>query len=164
MKEEPKAGTPMEWKALEKPATEKQERVIEKVKASGFDLSKLAQFGREAGYPIQTAHLHAAKAVQKLANHPKMIEALKKKKITINRLAGKLDELLDATHPKFTDRPDNIVQHKATETCIRILDANPPKRFEGEFHSTHTEVIITHDTAMRHEKAKVINAEIVKGD
>lgn len=162
--EEPKAGTPLEWKALENPPTERQSKVIEKVKASGFDLSKLAQFGREAGYSPQTAHMQAGRALQKLANHPKMVEALKKQKITLNRLAKKANVLLDAKHPKFTDKADNIVQHKTMETCIRLLDANPPKRFEGEFHSTHTEVVITHDTAMRHEKAKVIDAEIVKGD
>lgn len=163
MTDKPKAGTPLEWTALEHPPTEKQSKVIEKVKASGFDLTKLAQFGREAGYPPLTAHMQATKAIKKLANHPQMVKALKKQKITITRLAKKADQLLEASHPKFTEHPDNIVQHKAMETCIRLLDLNPPRRFEGEIHTTH-EVIITHDTVERFEKAKIIEGEIVKGD
>lgn len=92
------------------------------------------------------------KVLNTLVRNKKMQKKLDKHGVTMDRLAGKLDQLLDAPHPlakrefnPFTKEfmpapPDNFIQYKAAELGIKIHDAMPPSRISED--KTETKQII----------------------
>jgi hypothetical protein len=126
------------------------------------------------------------KILNTLVRNKKMQKKLDKKGVTMDRLAGKLNELLDAPHPlakrefnPFTKElmpppPDNFIQFKAAELGMKIHDVFAPTRISED--KTETKQIIfsaevvqrlerfDEQTKLLEEKKKAIDVTSVSAD
>mgnify|MGYP001371797068 CR=1 FL=1 len=126
------------------------------------------------------------KILNTLVRNKKMQRKLDKKGVTMDRLAGKLNELLDAPHPlakrefnPFTKElmpapPDNFIQFKAAELGMKIHDVFAPTRISED--KTETKQIIfsaevvqrlerfDEQTKLLEEKKKAIDVTSVSAD
>lgn len=94
----------------------------------------------------------AARRIEgKLAGNPGMIQAIEQSRVTRERLAGKLSDLLDAQNISFgaegkvIARPDNTTQLKALEMSIKIFDGFPAKQVSVTSFNYETSVQILAD-------------------
>ncbi len=97
-----------------------------------------------------------------MGNNPRMRKALKKANITMEKLASKLGELLDAQHPAYEGKPDNPTQMKALELGVRLYDAAPNPKLEIAQRTENITVHITADLVKAVQAAtgiKVIDVE-----
>ena len=144
---------PVEWEALEKVPTALEAATIKGFIQSGYDLSKLRECAIQAGSaPVNAARV-GANAIRKVANNPKMQKALRKQGISFDRLARKLDELLDCKHPQYPDQPDNLSQLKAFDMAVKIKDGYPSQKIELDKTETH-QIVISMEVVQAVEKAK----------
>ena len=81
----------------------------------------------------------------------------------MDRVAGIVDRLLDCKHPFAPEQPDNTIQHKAVETAIRVLDANPPQKFEVD-HTDRREIVISMEVVQRLEQYDKMRGIDVEGE
>lgn len=119
---------------------------------TGFDPAQKRKCAIEAGFKPAGAHMQPGRIIDRLAQNRKMQKSLKKHGVTIDRLAGKVSELMEAQHPlSKTPMPDNIAQLKATELGIRLHDAMPPAKLDIE-QNERKEIIITAEVIDRMER------------
>jgi hypothetical protein len=138
--------------------TERDQKFVELFAAENFNLAKREECAVKAGFqPGYGAMMNGRRISAALINNKKMQKALKKKGIDFNKIADKLVELLDCKHPAFPKSPDNAIQHKAVETCIRISDAFPPNRVELDKRE-QKEIILTGEVVHRLEKFEKFKA------
>jgi hypothetical protein len=131
---------------------ERDKRFIELFAGSGFDLSKREELAAQAGYkPGYAAKMNSGRIIKALVNNQKMQKALKKRGIDFDKLAEKIEELLECKHPAFPDNPDNAIRHKALETALRIKDAFPPQRVDVD-KTERKEIVISGEVIQRLEK------------
>lgn len=107
-----------------------------------FDRSKIEECAVKAGYPPGTQGVEqGGRAWSRALKNKEFQLALEKQGIQFERMAKKLDQLLEAEHPMYQGKPDNFIQHKALETAIRVMDANPPTKVDIDKHEEKNIVI-----------------------
>jgi hypothetical protein len=148
-------GRPIEWEAVERIPDRKQQKIINAFIASGFDFSRIEEFAIELGYSAKTAKFAGLRAIKFLGANPLMQIALEKKGIDFERLAKKVDELLEVRSPKNENVPDGFVQAKVVEMAFRLLGANPPSQIKIDKHETR-EYIYPDSLEKRIKKAKKV--------
>jgi len=119
---------------------------------TGFDPLEKNTCALATGFGDKRIARRSNRVLNTLVRNKKMQRKLDKKGVTMDRLASKLNELLDAPHPlakrefnPFTKElmpapPDNFIQFKAAELGIKIHDAMPPARIAED--KTETKQII----------------------
>jgi len=134
--------------------TEKDSRFIEKWSEAGFDIAKRQECAVAAGLGKgDMARMNGGRVAKALLQNKRLQRALKRKNIDFDKIADKLCQLLEAKSPMNLMANDNFIQHKAVETLIRVMDANPPQKIEVD-KTTTSQVIITHEAVQRIEKYK----------
>jgi hypothetical protein len=120
---------------------------------TGFDPTKKMDCALEAGFKPSGARMQPGRIIDRLAQNKKMQKALKKKGVTIDKLASKVAELMECNHPlaREKDRPDTMTQLRATELGIRLQDAMPPARLDIESNE-RKEIIISAEVVERMEQ------------
>jgi len=150
---------PIEWEAVKKTPTEKQQACINLFIESGFDFEKIEKFAIAAGFPKKLAKVCGVNAIRLIGDNPLMQIALIKRGVTIDRIAKKIDQLLDAKGPR--GGPDNAAQARVVETSIRLLNVAPPTKISID-KTEKREISISEEDIQRIERIKgirVINVE-----
>jgi hypothetical protein len=126
---------------------------IEKWADKNFDIAARAECAEAAGLGTgDMARMNGGRVSKALLQNLKLREALKRRRnIDMDTIADKLADLLDCKSPLNPNASDNYIQHKALETLIRVMDANPPQKIEVDKNTT-TQVVITHEAVERMEK------------
>lgn len=152
----------------------------------GNDPLKKNSCALAAGFGDKRIARRSNKVLNTLVRNKKMQRKLDKKGVTMDRLAEKINDLLDAPHPlakrefnPFTKEfmpapPDNFIQFKAAELGIKIHDAMPPTRIAED--KTETKQIIfsaevvqrleryDEQTILLEQKKKAIDVTSVSAD
>jgi rubrerythrin len=144
--------------------TDMQRRFMENWSKSDFAESAKHQAYKDAGYATEanvTTTLKS-KAVNKVYR-----EILRRKGITLSKLATKHDELLNAEKkaPDGTMEPDNGVQLRALQEGYRIYDVYPPERHKLDV-KREEDIRITLEDQRKAEKIlqECVDAEIIEPD
>jgi len=131
---------------------ERDRKFVELWSGTGFDSLEKNKCAVAAGFTPKGASQGSNRVLNNLVRNKKMQKKLDKHGVTMDRLAAKVDELLDAPHPlakrefnPFTKElmpppPDNFIQYKAAELGIKLHDAMPPTRIAED--KTETKQII----------------------
>ena len=131
---------------------DRDRKFVELWSGTGFDSLEKNKCAIAAGFDKKGAGRGSNKLLNTLVRNKKMQRKLDKHGVTMDRLAAKVDELLDAPHPlakrefnPFTKEfmpapPDNFIQFKAAELGIKLHDAMPPTRIAED--KTETKQII----------------------
>ena len=130
---------------------------------SGFDPLAKNGCAIEAGYSPGSASASSNRVFKKLVSNEKMRRALKKKGITFDRLADKLVELMEAKHPFAPLQPDNLAQHKAVDTALKLHDAFPATKIDIDKHE-RKEIIISGEVVQRLERYNLQREILEKGE
>lgn len=139
---------------------EKELKFIQLFSETGFDLKKREDCAVKAGYsPGMGGIIQSSKIIRKISANEALKKSLEKQGITFDRLAEKLSELLEAENPFKEGKPDNFIRHKAWESAIRVMDANPPQKLKIDKHETH-EFIITDEILADEKKAEEIGGYV----
>jgi hypothetical protein len=93
---------------------------------SGFDFGQIERCAIQAGFPKKLAKICGFQAIRAIGDNPLMQIALLKRGVTIDRIAKKINQLLEAKGPK--GKPDNLAQARVLETSIKLLNVAPPTR------------------------------------
>ena len=130
---------------------------------SGYDPLEKHSCAIAAGFKEKGVIRGSNKVLNTLVRNKKMQKKLDKKGVTMERLASKIDQLLDAPHPlakrefnPFTKEfmpapPDNFIQFKATELALKIHDAMPPSRIAEDKTETK-QIIFSAEVVQRMER------------
>ncbi|HET6453487.1 MAG TPA: hypothetical protein VFI02_03705 [Armatimonadota bacterium] len=158
---------PEAWESVESVPSRQEMALVKRFQETGYDLSTLRDCALQAGYPPANITPAIQKALKKIANNPKLQQALKKQGVTMSRVAKKLDELLEAKHPQYPEQNDNLAQGKALELAVKIMDAMPSQKIELDKTETHV-IQIAPETIAAIQRAKGIpvidiEPESVKG-
>jgi len=125
---------------------------IEKWTETGFDVTKRELCAEAAGLGEgEIARMNGGRVTKALLQNQKLREACKRINIDMDKIAGKLAELLECKSAMNPEANDNYIQHKTVETLIKVFDANPPQKIEVDRNTT-TQVVISEDTMDRLEK------------
>jgi hypothetical protein len=157
------ASRPDEWEAAENPPTPLEMSVIKRFTESGYNFGELGKCAKEAGVSAQ----FATKALKKLSNNPLFQKALKKQGVTMERMAQKIAELMEAKHPQYPTQNDNLAQIKALDMAMKAADVYPSQKIELDKTETQ-HIIISAQVIQAVERAKGIKVidvepEPVKG-
>lgn len=128
---------PQAWDAVESVPTAQEMALVKRFTDTGYDISKLRDCALESGYGARDVNSGIQRALRKIANNPRLQQALRKQGVTMSRLAKKLDSLLDAKSAQFPGRDDNLAQGKALELAVKIMDALPSQKIELDKTETH---------------------------
>ncbi len=132
--------------------TARDAKFIEKLVEHNLDPSSRHDCAVEAGFkPGLPAVANAGRIIKRLSRNPELQDALQRQKVDMDKVATKIKDLMDCKHPFAPNQPDTTIQLKATETAIRVLDANPPQKFEVD-HNEHREIVISMDVVHRLEQ------------
>lgn len=159
------ASRPDEWEAVANPPTPLEMSIIKRISDSGFDLSKVRQAALDAGVSAGEANATATRALKKISNNPLFQKALKKQGVTMDEMARKLKELMDAKHPQYPDQNDNLAQLKALDMAMKATDIYPSTKIELDKTET-IQIILSAEVIHAVERAKgikVIDVEPAKG-
>jgi len=149
-------------------------KFVELWSPSGFDPLEKNSCALAAGFGDKRIARRSNKLLNTLVRNKKMQRKLDKKGVTMDRLATKLNELLDAPHPlakrefnPFTKEfmpapPDNFIQFKAAELGIKIHDAMPPARIAEDKTETK-QIIFSAEVVQRLERYDEQTKLIEKG-
>lgn len=112
------------------------------LRARFVDGATLADAAMVAGYQCsnrQSAAVLASKVIEKHRNaNGELMEALEQAGISVEELATKISEGLEATvtlqvgRGVFRELPDHRTRHRYIETCLDIMGARAPKKVEVE--------------------------------
>lgn len=131
---------------------ERDQKFVELWSGSGFDSLAKNKCAIAAGFDKKGAGRGSNKFLNTLVRNKKMRQKLDKHGVTMDRLASKVDQLLDAPHPlakrdfnPFTKEfmpapPDNFIQFKAAELGLKLHDVFAPTRISED--KTETKQII----------------------
>lgn len=144
-------------------AEEREQKFLALWSNSSFDPLVKNDCAVKAGYSRSTAPAKSNKIIKALIQNQKMQRAMKKRGISFDKLAGKLDDLLDAKHPFAPDQPDNLAQHKALDTALKIQDAFPPAKLEIDKHE-RKEIVITGEVVQRLERFQEQRQRMERGE
>lgn len=130
---------------------------------TGFDPLEKNSCALAAGFKEKGVIRGSNKILNTLVRNKKMQKKLDKKGVTMDRIATKLSELMDAPHPlakrefnPFTKEflpapPDNFIQFKATEFAAKIHDVMPPTRIAEDKTETK-QIIMSAEVVQRLER------------
>jgi len=142
---------------------EKDRKFNELWSGSGFDPLEKNACALTAGFKEKGLVRGSNKALNTLVRNKKMQKKLDKKGVTMDRIATKINELMDAPHPlakrefnTFTKEfepapPDNFIQFKATELAMKIHDVMPPTRIAEDKTETK-QIIFSAEVVLRLER------------
>ena len=156
------ADRPEAWDAAQSVPTSLELATMNNFVKTGYDLSRLKECALKAGVAENSVGRVSANAIKKLGNNPLMQKALKKAGVDFERLASKINDLLEAEHPAYEGKPDNQVQQKALDTALKIFDAMPNPKLEIESRHESIHINITADLVRGIESVtgmKVIDVE-----
>jgi hypothetical protein len=161
------ANRPGEWDAAENPPTPLEMSIIKRIADSGYDLTRAKQAALDAGVPENAVAGATTRALKKLSNNPLFQKALRRQGVTMDTMAKKLKDLMDAEHPQFPGRPDNLAQIKALDMAMKAKDIYPSTKIELDRTDT-VNIVISAEVIHAVEKAKGVKiidveAEPVKG-
>jgi hypothetical protein len=129
---------------------------------AGFDFEKLSDCAISAGFKKSPQlRRQALKALRPFSGNQYLRAALLDQGIDFSRIASKINELIDAVNADGV--PDRISQRWATEMAVKIHDALPASKMQIEKHQTN-EFIMTDEVQERIKRARIIEAEVLKGD
>ena len=147
-----------------KPDTESREaRFLALWSNAGFDADLKNSCAVQAGWSPSSAAPKSNRIIRALKNNEKMQKALRKRGINYDKLAAKLEDLLEAKHPFAPERPDNMAQQKAMDTAIKIHDAFPPTKIDIE-KNERKEIVITGEVVTRLERFQHQRERILRGE
>jgi hypothetical protein len=158
---------PGEWDAVENPPTALEMSIIKRIADSGYDLAYAKRAAIEAGVAPGQAVGATNRALRKIANNPLFQKALKRQGVTMETMAKKLLDLMNAKHPQFPEHDDNMAQIKALDMAMKAHEVYPSLKVDIEKNETH-QIIISAEIIHAVEKAKGIKVidvlpEPVKG-
>lgn len=144
---------PAEWEAVDNPPTALEMSIIKRVADAGYNLAAAKKAAVEAGVAPAQASAAATRALRKIANNPLFQKALKRQNVTLDTMARKLSQLMDAKHPQFPEHDDNMAQLKALDLAIKAYDAMPAQKIELDKTETH-QIIVSAEIIHAVERAK----------
>jgi len=139
----------------------------------------LADSAIAAGYNVtsdSSAKTHASNVIKKHTDaNSELIKSIKAKMITVDRIAGIIDDGLNAqvaikTGSNFAMVPDHNTRHKFLETTLDIMGGRAPKKIEVEHKSFEQRLIeiTVNGTQERLENGRlpplIIDGELISDD
>ena len=153
---------------------DRDRKFIELWSGSGFDILEKNKCAVAAGFTPKSASQGSNRVLNNLVRNKKMQKKLDKHGVTMDRLAAKVDQLLDAPHPlakrefnPFTKElmpapPDNFIQYKAAELGLKLHDVFAPTRISEDKTETK-QIILSAEVVQRLERYDEQTKLIEKG-
>lgn len=152
---------PVEWEAYHTLPSAKQVRLMQEFARAGFDFEQLTDIAKKVGFKGPAIRRQALRALKPFSGNQYLRAALLAQGIDFTKIASKIAEQIDAVNPDGT--PDRVSERWATEMAIKAHQAMPATKIEIDKHQTN-EFILTDEVQERINRARVIEAEVIKED
>jgi hypothetical protein len=130
---------------------------------AGLDPKRQRECAEKAGYAKSSALLSTNRLLQRHDVRVAISEAMKRAGITLDYMAKKTSDLMEAVHPnpKYGGAADNDVQLRALEFAAHLADLMPSTKIE----ITEEHIFLTDEDVVRvKEVDAVIDAEVIEED
>ncbi len=145
----------------DKPLTRRQEEFIKNFAVARLDPKRQKECAIRAGYTPSSALVSTHRLLTREDVRRKVTEAMERAGVTLDMLADKHREMLNAMHPFAPKQPDNLARIQALNLAYKIGDFFPANKLDINKREEH--VFLTQEDEERIRKADdAIDAEIVE--